>query len=153
VAIALNRYEAIDFCGMIGGDYSTLLVRYPAATVSFTSAYDVFSKEVYRLISNYINNLLCRLNLCKFTISFPFALNILIWDTYCERTQIWIGLLTSLVVIVGVSKVIICIDKRLFQSELIRQLTMKSGDVAWYMFSTIISQGRPILNFMWHEFN
>ena len=43
VAVSLERYEAIDFCGTMGGDYTGILVRYPDARVSLTSAVEVFS--------------------------------------------------------------------------------------------------------------
>lgn len=46
VAISLQRYEALDFRGRIGGDWTSILVRYPPPYVSFTSTLDLFSKEV-----------------------------------------------------------------------------------------------------------
>ncbi|KAK4023796.1 hypothetical protein OUZ56_009195 [Daphnia magna] len=46
-AINLERYEAIEFSGLLGGDYTGILVRYPEAIVSSTSPYDVFSYEVW----------------------------------------------------------------------------------------------------------
>ncbi|XP_046461477.1 glutamate receptor ionotropic, delta-2-like [Daphnia pulex] len=42
-AITLERYEAIEFSGRIGGDGSGILVKYPDPSVSFTGAFDVFS--------------------------------------------------------------------------------------------------------------
>ncbi|KAK4004970.1 hypothetical protein OUZ56_006696 [Daphnia magna] len=47
VAISLQRYEALDFRGRIGGDWTSILVRYPPPYVSFTSTLDLFSKEVW----------------------------------------------------------------------------------------------------------
>ncbi|KZS18090.1 Uncharacterized protein APZ42_016142 [Daphnia magna] len=47
VAISLQRYEALDFRGRIGGDWTSILVRYPLPYVSFTSTLDLFSKEVW----------------------------------------------------------------------------------------------------------
>lgn len=46
VAISLQRYEALVFRGRIGGDWTSILVRYPLPYVSFTSTLDLFSKEV-----------------------------------------------------------------------------------------------------------
>ncbi|XP_059350795.1 glutamate receptor ionotropic, delta-2-like [Daphnia carinata] len=47
VAISLQRYEALDFRGRIGGDWTGILVRYPPPFVSFTSTLDLFSKDVW----------------------------------------------------------------------------------------------------------
>ncbi|KAI9561069.1 hypothetical protein GHT06_012025 [Daphnia sinensis] len=47
VAISLQRYEALDFRGRIGGDWTGILVRYPPPYVSFTSTFDLFSKDVW----------------------------------------------------------------------------------------------------------
>lgn len=47
VAISLERYEAIDFSGRVGGDYTGILVKYPHGSVSFTSAFDVFSTGIW----------------------------------------------------------------------------------------------------------
>lgn len=44
--VSLERYESIEFCGFLGGDNTGILVKYPAANISFTSAFDVFSIEV-----------------------------------------------------------------------------------------------------------
>lgn len=52
VAITLERYEAIEFCGRIGGDYSGILVRYPEASVSFTGAIEVFSIKVSSTVAH-----------------------------------------------------------------------------------------------------
>jgi hypothetical protein len=49
VAISLERYEAIEFCGFLGGDSTGMLVKYPPGGVSFTSTVDVFSIEVKQL--------------------------------------------------------------------------------------------------------
>jgi hypothetical protein len=46
MAISLDRYEAIEFCGYLGGDSTGILVKYPPGSVSFTSTIDVFSTEV-----------------------------------------------------------------------------------------------------------
>lgn len=65
VAVTLERYEAIEFCGRIGGDSTGILVRYPDASVSFTSAVEVFSSVVsfYRPVSTIqMNRTICRLN-------------------------------------------------------------------------------------------
>jgi hypothetical protein len=43
VAINLERYQAIEFSGSLGGDDSGILVKYPEPSVSFTGAFDVFS--------------------------------------------------------------------------------------------------------------
>ena len=43
VTVSLERYEAIEFCGFVRGDNTGILVKYPAASISFTSAFDVFS--------------------------------------------------------------------------------------------------------------
>lgn len=43
VAISLERYQAIEFCGRLGGDSTCMLVKYPEDNVSLTSAFDVFS--------------------------------------------------------------------------------------------------------------
>ena len=53
VAVTLERYEAIEFCGRVGGDSTGILVRYPDPSVSFTSAVEVFSTVVsfYRPIN------------------------------------------------------------------------------------------------------
>ena len=45
-APSLERYEAIEFSGIVGGDGSGILVKYPEPSVSFTGAFDVFSIEV-----------------------------------------------------------------------------------------------------------
>jgi hypothetical protein len=42
LTISLERYEANEFCGL-RGDNTGILVKYPAANISFTSAFDVFS--------------------------------------------------------------------------------------------------------------
>ncbi|KAI9556282.1 hypothetical protein GHT06_018856 [Daphnia sinensis] len=47
VAISLDRHEAIEFSGRVGGDYTGILVKYPHGSVSFTSAFDVFSPGVW----------------------------------------------------------------------------------------------------------
>lgn len=46
VAVSLERYEAIEFCGRVGGDYTGILIKYPEGRISFTSAFDVFSTGV-----------------------------------------------------------------------------------------------------------
>ncbi len=68
VAITLERYEAIEFCGRVGGDYTTILVRYPDASVSFTSAVEVFSSVVsfYRPINTIQINKTIALKLVDF---------------------------------------------------------------------------------------
>jgi hypothetical protein len=38
VAINLERYQAIEFSGSLGGDDSGILVKYPEPSVSFTGA-------------------------------------------------------------------------------------------------------------------
>ncbi|XP_046461748.1 glutamate receptor ionotropic, delta-2-like [Daphnia pulex] len=43
VAISLERYQAIDFCGLVGGDFTGLLVKYPTSAVSYTATIDVFT--------------------------------------------------------------------------------------------------------------
>jgi hypothetical protein len=43
VAIDLERYQAIEFSGSLGGDDSRILVKYPEPSVSFTGVFDVFS--------------------------------------------------------------------------------------------------------------
>jgi len=42
-APTLERYEAIEFSGIVGGDDSGILVKYPEPSFSFTGAFDVFS--------------------------------------------------------------------------------------------------------------
>ena len=46
MAISLERYEAIEFCGYMEGDWTSIVVKYPSATVSFSAAFDVFSIQV-----------------------------------------------------------------------------------------------------------
>ena len=48
VGISLDRYEAVEFSGFIGGDSTCLLVRYPEATLSSSSALEVFNVHVSR---------------------------------------------------------------------------------------------------------
>jgi hypothetical protein len=45
-AITLERYEAIEFSGRVGGDNTAILVRYPEPSISFTGAFDVFPTGV-----------------------------------------------------------------------------------------------------------
>ncbi|XP_057374702.1 glutamate receptor 2-like isoform X1 [Daphnia carinata] len=47
MAISLERYEAIEFCGPITGDSTGILVKYPEPIVSSTSAIEVFSTGVW----------------------------------------------------------------------------------------------------------
>jgi hypothetical protein len=47
IATSIERYVAVDFCGLLGGDFTGILIKYPEAIVSFTSVIDVFSNEVY----------------------------------------------------------------------------------------------------------
>nr|CAH0098786.1 unnamed protein product [Daphnia galeata] len=96
VAITLERYEAIEFCGRIGGDSTGILVRYPDPSVSFTSAVEVFS------------------------------------------SVIWIGWIISGVVIVAISILIAYVSKRNGVDE---QNAIRARTVAWYLFSTLVSQG------------
>ncbi|KAK4005333.1 hypothetical protein OUZ56_007050 [Daphnia magna] len=42
VAISLERYQAIEFCGRLGGDSTCMLVKYPEDNVSLTSAFDIW---------------------------------------------------------------------------------------------------------------
>ncbi|KAI9560828.1 hypothetical protein GHT06_011780 [Daphnia sinensis] len=46
-AISLERYQGIEFCGRVGGDNTCILVRYPEGSISLTSAFDVFSTEIW----------------------------------------------------------------------------------------------------------
>ncbi|XP_059350682.1 glutamate receptor ionotropic, delta-1-like isoform X2 [Daphnia carinata] len=46
-AISRERYQAIEFCGRVGGDYTCILVTYPEDSVSLTSAFDVFSTGIW----------------------------------------------------------------------------------------------------------
>ncbi|XP_046459663.1 glutamate receptor ionotropic, delta-1-like [Daphnia pulex] len=48
-AITLERYEAIEFSGRVGGDNTAILVRYPEPSISFTGAFDVFPTGVIKL--------------------------------------------------------------------------------------------------------
>ncbi|EFX79391.1 hypothetical protein DAPPUDRAFT_319679 [Daphnia pulex] len=45
--VSLERYEAIEFSEFVGGDNTGILIKYPAANISFTSAFDVFSLTVW----------------------------------------------------------------------------------------------------------
>ncbi|EFX79396.1 hypothetical protein DAPPUDRAFT_319673 [Daphnia pulex] len=47
VTVSLERYEAIEFSGFVRGDNTGILVKYPAANISFTSAFDVFSIGIW----------------------------------------------------------------------------------------------------------
>ena len=49
MAISIELYEAIEFCGFLGGDSTGMLVKYPPGGVSFISTVDVFSIEVKQL--------------------------------------------------------------------------------------------------------
>ncbi|XP_046461551.1 uncharacterized protein LOC124207942 [Daphnia pulex] len=61
--VSLERYESIEFCGFLGGDNTGILVKYPAANISFTSAFDVFSIEVWMwgIISGIAIVTICRI--------------------------------------------------------------------------------------------
>lgn len=54
VAISLERYEAIEFSGLEGGDFTGILVKYPTASISYTSTYDVFTIGVKRPIFYFL---------------------------------------------------------------------------------------------------
>jgi hypothetical protein len=70
LTVSQERYEAIEFCGFVGGDNTGILVKYPAANISFTSAFDVFSIGVLtslyysqietRFFKTKIYNRICR---------------------------------------------------------------------------------------------
>ena len=46
VALSLARSEIIDFAGHFGGDYTSIIGKYPMKKVSFSSTVDVFSYQV-----------------------------------------------------------------------------------------------------------
>lgn len=46
VAVSLDRYEAVEFCGTIGGDDTSMMVKYPDLKISTASTLEVFSFQV-----------------------------------------------------------------------------------------------------------
>ncbi|EFX69516.1 hypothetical protein DAPPUDRAFT_113577 [Daphnia pulex] len=93
VAINLERYQAIEFSGSLGGDDSGILVKYPEPSVSFTGAFDI-----------------------------------------------WIGWITSGLVIVVISISLAYVTKR--QSFGVGEHdAIRAGTFAWYLFGTMVSQG------------
>lgn len=49
VSLSYDRYEAIEYSGLNGGDGYSILVRYPTPTLSSSSSIDVFSIPVSSL--------------------------------------------------------------------------------------------------------
>ena len=51
-AISQQRSEAIDFCGLVGGSGTSILVRYPNKTLSYFGMIKLFSFNVNKLVYN-----------------------------------------------------------------------------------------------------
>jgi hypothetical protein len=49
-ALYLERYQAIDYAGYVGGSGSTLMVKYPTAGISNWAVLDPFKLNVKSLI-------------------------------------------------------------------------------------------------------
>nr|CAH0099274.1 unnamed protein product [Daphnia galeata] len=47
MTVSLERYEGVQFSGFVGGDSTGILVKYPDAKISFTSALDMFSVAIW----------------------------------------------------------------------------------------------------------
>ena len=61
-AISLLRYDAIDFCGFIGGSGTSILVRYPPPpTISDWGMIQPFSFQIIEIDSYYSYILLLNL--------------------------------------------------------------------------------------------
>jgi hypothetical protein len=53
-AISIQRYEAIEFCGFVGGSGTSMLVRYPSPTISNWGMIEMFSYQVIKLFHLFI---------------------------------------------------------------------------------------------------
>jgi hypothetical protein len=54
-AISLKRSEAIDFCGLVGGSGTSILVRYPTTTLSSFGMIMTFSYQVNQILYSIIS--------------------------------------------------------------------------------------------------
>ena len=129
MAISLERYEAIEFCGYIEGDWTSIVVKYPSATVSFSAAFDVFSIQVRIAIYAKKNR---NKEFVFYTSEFFSAIT---------HAQVWIGFLVSGVVVVAFFSLISYLANQLAVRTIGKRDLMNFGATTFYVWSTILSQG------------
>ncbi|XP_046458984.1 glutamate receptor ionotropic, delta-2-like [Daphnia pulex] len=86
LTVSLERYEAIEFCGFVRGDNTGILVKYPDANISFTSAFDVFS------IGIWIGGISSGIGICALSVIFSYLtkrLRINDWPAMSAEHFLW----------------------------------------------------------------
>ena len=121
-AISLQRYEAIDFCGLLGGDGTSFLVRYPSTTMSDFGLIQSFSYQVTFYPIRKLKQLKEDLNISNYYF-----------------TKAWLGIIGSLVALFGTSFLVVRMREKI--KGQMRSKLRKVSDLAMYALAHITSQG------------